>query len=173
MNDTMFNPPQRLWSRCAASAKRNGGTILGYTEVVQMMNGVAGNCGVFSTAMDISIFGQMMLNKGIYNGKRIFSPQIIEVMTKPDPKFPNVARGFGWDLGIPNSALRGDIFPIGGFGQVGWTGPSLWVDPDSETVIVIMANRLHPGKKIEPTHDYLLLRMKALITNIVAGSIID
>jgi CubicO group peptidase (beta-lactamase class C family) len=173
MNDTMFNPPKRLWSRCSTGATLAGKQILGICDVVRVMNGVGGNAGLFSTAKDISIFAQMLLKQGVYNGKRIFSPEIIEVMRKPNPLLPNVNRGFGWDLGIPNSAIRADIFPIGGFGQVGWTGPSVWMDPDSETSVVIMGNRLHPGKDIPPTHDFLLLNMKAYITNIVAGAIIN
>jgi CubicO group peptidase (beta-lactamase class C family) len=173
MNDTLYNPPKRLWSRCSTGATRDGKQILGFSEVAQVMEGVAGNTGLFSTAMDISIFAQMLLDQGVYNGKRIFSPEIIEIMSKPSSLLPTVMRGFGWDLGIPNSSLRADIFPIGGFGQVGWTGPSVWMDPDSGTSVVIMANRLHPGKDIPKTHDFLLLRMKAYITNIVAGAIRD
>ena len=82
-----------------------------------LLGGVAGHAGLFSTADDLAIFCQMILNGGSYNGVRILSPYSVERMTMPRGVPLNEMRGIGWDVGSAFSANRGDLFPLGTFGH--------------------------------------------------------
>ncbi len=110
------------------------------------MGGVAGHAGLFSTADDVSIFAQMLLNGGSYRDVQILSPLTVEKMTTPEtPLHKPVLRGLGWDIDSPYSTNRGDLFPIGSYGHTGFTGTSLWIDPVSKTYVIILTNRVHPN----------------------------
>jgi uncharacterized protein YbbC (DUF1343 family) len=112
------------------------------------MGGVAGHAGLFSTADDLTIFAQMLLNGGSYKRARILSPLTVEKMTSPQsPPDKMVVRGLGWDLDSPFASNRGELFGIGSFGHVGFTGTSIWIDPVTKTFIIILTNRVHPDGK--------------------------
>jgi uncharacterized protein YbbC (DUF1343 family) len=114
------------------------------------MGGVAGHAGLFSTAGDVSIFAQMLLNGGTYNGAHILSPLSIEKMTTTQtPPNKMILRGLGWDIASPFASNRGELFDVGSFGHTGYTGTSLWVDPVTNTYIVMLTNRVHPNNKGE------------------------
>ena len=109
------------------------------------MGGIAGHAGLFSTASDLGRFCQMLLDKGTWQGARIFSPLTIEKFTEPQsPPDQPILRGLGWDIDSPLSGNRGDLFPIGSWGHTGFTGTSLWLDPVSNTYVVLMTNAVHP-----------------------------
>jgi uncharacterized protein YbbC (DUF1343 family) len=109
------------------------------------MGGVAGHAGLFSTADDLAIFAQMLLNGGSYRNVQILSPLTVEKMTTPQtPYHKTVWRGLGWDIDSPFSSNRGDLFPIGSYGHTGFTGTSLWIDPFSRTYVILLTNRVHP-----------------------------
>ncbi len=187
MRDTGFNPEARLRSRIAPTEKRRGQmNYLGDSgenagpEVDQWlrgqvhdptsfrMNGVAGHAGLFSTANDLAIFCQMILNGGIYNGVRILSPMGVATMTRPRAIAENgSARGLGWDIATSFSTNKGDLFPLGSFGHTGFTGTSMWIDPASDSFVVFLSNRVHPDGKgdVGP--------LRGRIASIVAGSVTD
>ncbi|HKG12585.1 MAG TPA: exo-beta-N-acetylmuramidase NamZ domain-containing protein, partial [Pyrinomonadaceae bacterium] len=132
------------------------------------MGGVAGHAGLFSTADDLAVFCQMMLNGGEYNGARILSPLGVAEMTRPRQVTEDGgARGLGWDVNTTFSTNRGDLFPAGSFGHTGFTGTSIWLDPASETFVVFLSNRVHPDGKgdVGP--------LRARVANIVAGAVTD
>ncbi|HUZ94792.1 MAG TPA: sodium/solute symporter [Edaphobacter sp.] len=126
------------------------------------MGGVAGHAGVFSTASDVSLFAQALLDKLRHNtGPFPLKQSTLELMTEPEQ--PSSAestatiftpdgkttkgvatRGFGWDINSPFSRPRGGVFPIGSFGHTGFTGTSLWMDPASDTYVIILSNAVHP-----------------------------
>jgi uncharacterized protein YbbC (DUF1343 family) len=111
------------------------------------MGGVAGDAGLFSTADDLSRFCQMMLDKGIApSGVRIFSPSTIDLFTSPQsPPGEAAVRGLGWDIDSPFSGNRGELFPArGSYGHTGYTGTSLWLDPGSDTYVILLTNSVHP-----------------------------
>jgi uncharacterized protein YbbC (DUF1343 family) len=126
------------------------------------MGGVAGHAGVFSTAHDTSLFAQALLDKLLHNtGPFPLKQATLKLMTQPEQPSTAVvgatiftadgktttgvaARGFGWDINSAFSRPRGDVFPIGSFGHTGFTGTSLWMDPNSDTFVVILANSVHP-----------------------------
>jgi uncharacterized protein YbbC (DUF1343 family)/CubicO group peptidase (beta-lactamase class C family) len=108
------------------------------------MGGVAGHAGLFSTGDDLAKFAQALLN----GGGGILAPVMVEKMTQPEqPPAAPVLRGFGWDIDSPFSSNRGDLLPVGSFGHTGWTGTSMWIDPTTETYIILLTNAVHPRGK--------------------------
>ena len=131
------------------------------------MGGVAGHAGLFSTADDLAIFCQMILNKGEYNGVRILAPYTVERMVSAQNLPTSQMRGIGWDINTSFSSNRGDLFPVGTFGHTGFTGTSIWLDPASETFVVLLTNRVHPDGKGDVT------RLRSFVASIVAGAITE
>jgi len=131
------------------------------------MDTVAGHAGLFSTARDVAIYAQMLLNRGTYQGKRILSPAAVAAMTtSQSPRGSTSLRGLGWDVETSYSSPRGDLF-AGGFGHTGFTGTSLWVHPAAETFIVILSNRVHPDGKGDAAH------LRGVVANVVASALAD
>jgi uncharacterized protein YbbC (DUF1343 family)/CubicO group peptidase (beta-lactamase class C family) len=167
MRDTGFCPATILKGRIAPTEKRRGQlSYLGDTNTNAgpegeqwlrgevhdptsfRMGGVAGHAGLFSTADDLAIYSQMILNGGQYRGVRILSPMTVAEMTRPRlVSDQGWTRGLGWDINTSYSSNRGDLFPLGSFGHTGFTGTSIWIDPASETFIVFLSNRVHPDGK--------------------------
>lgn len=149
MNDTMFQPPAMLVPRIAPTERvRPGGAPLRgvvHDPTARNMGGIAGHAGVFSTADDLARYAQMMLNGGELNGVRLFSPLTIQKFTEPQsPPDQPILRGLGWDIDSPYSGNRGELFPLGSYGHTGFTGTSLWIDPSTQTYVILLANSVHP-----------------------------
>ena len=149
MKDTMFQPPPALAPRIAPTERVSGdspplrGVV--HDPTARNMGGVAGHAGVFSTANDLARFAQMMLNGGELDGVRIVSAATVQKFTEPQtPPDQPILRGLGWDVDSPYSGNRGELFPIGSFGHTGFTGTSLWIDPQSQTYVILLANSVHP-----------------------------
>jgi uncharacterized protein YbbC (DUF1343 family)/CubicO group peptidase (beta-lactamase class C family) len=147
MRRTSFRPPGS-WQALIAPTDYQG-SRLRWGEVsdptANRMGGVAGNAGVFSTADDLAIFMQMLLNGGTFQGKQILSAKAVAAMTKPYyVPGSSVQRGLGWDLESPYSKEHNAAFPKGSFGHTGYTGTSIWADPRSQTFLIILTSRLHP-----------------------------
>lgn len=112
------------------------------------MGGVAGHAGLFSTADDLARFCQMLLNGGMFNGRRILSASTVSRMTEPIVVSERGdTRGLGWDINTPFSSNRGELFSLGSFGHTGFTGTSIWIDPVSQTFVIFLSNRVHPDGK--------------------------
>ncbi|MFH1575006.1 MAG: serine hydrolase domain-containing protein [Acidobacteriota bacterium] len=131
------------------------------------MGGTAGHAGLFSSARDVALYAQMLLNEGVYGDRRVFAPATVRAMTSSQsPKQSASVRGFGWDIDTSYSAPRGDLFE-GGFGHTGFTGTSLWIHPPSATFVLILSNRVHPDGSGDVTH------LRGAVANIVAAAIRD
>lgn len=193
MNDTWFNNPELVkitrdrarsanldfsdWGfafidrieRTAPTENREGRWMRGevHDPRAYEMGGVAGHAGLFSTADDLAIFCQMILNKGEYNGKRVLAPYSIERMVSAQTLPTSQMRGIGWDINTSYSSNRGDLFPVGTFGHTGFTGTSIWLDPASESFVVLLTNRVHPNGKGDVT------RLRSFVASIVAGAITE
>jgi uncharacterized protein YbbC (DUF1343 family)/CubicO group peptidase (beta-lactamase class C family) len=176
MKDTGYKPDASLISRVAPTEKRGDKWMRGEVHDPRsyLLGGVAGHAGLFSTADDLAIYCQMILNLGEFHGARILSPMGVERMTQPRPTGGNAvdgaARGLGWDIFTGYSANRGDLFPIGSFGHTGFTGTGLWLDPSSETFVVFMSNRVHP--RLDPKKPADVTSLRGRVASIVAASII-
>jgi uncharacterized protein YbbC (DUF1343 family)/CubicO group peptidase (beta-lactamase class C family) len=187
MRDTGFRPGVALRRRVAPTEKRRGQlSYLGdspqnadadgdrwlrgevHDPTSYRMNGVAGHAGLFSTADDLAIFAQMILNGGRYRGKRILAPLTIAEMTRPRlVTDAGWSRGLGWDINSSFSTNRGDLFPLGSFGHTGFTGTSMWLDPASKMFVVFLSNRVHPDGKGD------VASLRGRVASIAAGSVTD
>ncbi len=193
MKDTGFKPDAALRERAAPTEPRSateaylGGKdtnpedqtmIQGFVHdpTAWRMGGVAGHAGLFSTADDLAVFCQMILNLGEFGGVRILSPLGVKTMTSdqvpaslsPDASpVVRVARGIGWDISSSYSSNRGDLFPDKSFGHTGFTGTDLWIDPSTQTFVIVLTNRVHPNGKGNVTP------LRGKIATIVAASILD
>jgi uncharacterized protein YbbC (DUF1343 family)/CubicO group peptidase (beta-lactamase class C family) len=147
MLHTRFVPPASWKPKIAPTQYDENDHMLHgvvHDPTARRMGGVAGHAGLFSTADDLSKFAQALLN----GGDGILSPLIVEKMTTPEqPPAAPVLRGFGWDIDSPFSSNRGDLLPVGSFGHTGFTGTSLWIDPTTQTYIILLTNAVHPRGK--------------------------
>ncbi|MGB9028955.1 MAG: serine hydrolase [Acidobacteriaceae bacterium] len=110
------------------------------------MGGVAGHAGLFSTADDLAIYAQSLLDRLAGRSSQFpLSRIVLQKMTSPEqPATGTALRGFGWDIDSPYSSNRGTLFPVGSFGHTGFTGTSLWIDPASDSYVIVLANSVHP-----------------------------
>ena len=146
MIDSMFQPPASLRDRIAPTETPLRGVV--HDPTARSMGGVAGDAGLFSTADDLARFCEMMLGKGSRQGVRIFSPLTVEKFTTPQsPPDQPILRGLGWDIDSPYSSNRGELFPIGSYGHTGFTGTSVWIDPNSQSYVILLTNSVHPGRR--------------------------
>jgi uncharacterized protein YbbC (DUF1343 family) len=136
MIESGFLPDQKLLPRIAPTQKLHG---VVHDPTTRFMGGVAGHAGLFTTADDLAKFARMILRKG----SPLFAPATIAAATKAQP--PAGLRGLGWDIDSPFSGNRGDLYPLGSFGHTGFTGTSLWIDPSSESYVILMSNAIHPN----------------------------
>jgi CubicO group peptidase (beta-lactamase class C family) len=147
MTDTGFLPPKEKLARIAPTEVVDGKPLRGvvHDPTARHMGGVAGHAGLFTTASDLARYARMLLNLGELDGVRIFQPETVKLMTSvATPAGIPAKRGLGWDIDTPFSGPRGEIFPIGSYGHTGWTGTSVWLDPDSRTFVIFLSNRNHP-----------------------------
>jgi uncharacterized protein YbbC (DUF1343 family)/CubicO group peptidase (beta-lactamase class C family) len=115
-----------------------------HDPTARRMGGVAGHAGLFSTADDLAKFAQALLS----GGGGVLAPLMVQKMTSPEqPPAAPVLRGFGWDIDSPFSSNRGDLLPLGSFGHTGFTGTSVWIDPTTQTYIILLTNAVHPRGK--------------------------
>jgi uncharacterized protein YbbC (DUF1343 family)/CubicO group peptidase (beta-lactamase class C family) len=153
MKDTRFRPPAAWRSRIAPTEQEAGmteplrGTV--HDPTTRFMGGVAGHAGLFSTAADLGRFAEMMLRLGAtQDGTPIFQSATVRKFTEPQtPMDQPILRGLGWDMDSRYSANRGELFPLGSYGHTGFTGTSLWIDPSSQTYVVLLANSVHPIRR--------------------------
>jgi len=122
------------------------------------LHGVAGHAGLFGTALDLYRYGQMWLNGGVAGETRILPEDLVAEATRVQIEHEGERRGLGWRL-APSDGGAGDEDSAKGlgpraFGHTGFTGTSLWIDPDAEVVIVLLPNRVHPTV----TTDYMKTR---------------
>jgi uncharacterized protein YbbC (DUF1343 family)/CubicO group peptidase (beta-lactamase class C family) len=147
MTHTRFLPPAAWRAKIAPTQyDENEHMLRGvvHDPTARRMGGVAGHAGLFSTADDLAKFAQALLN----GGGGILSPLLVEKMTQPEqPPSAPVLRGFGWDIDSPFSSNRGDLLPIGSYGHTGFTGTSMWIDPTTQTYIILLTNAVHPRGK--------------------------
>jgi uncharacterized protein YbbC (DUF1343 family)/CubicO group peptidase (beta-lactamase class C family) len=110
------------------------------------MGGVAGHAGLFSTADDLAIYAQSLLDRLAGRPSKFpLSRIVLQKMVAPEqPATGTALRGFGWDIDSPYSSNRGTLFPVGSFGHTGFTGTSLWIDPASDSYVIVLANSVHP-----------------------------
>ncbi len=170
MADTGFNPGPELLSRVAPTEWHDGTMLRGrvHDPTARRMGGVAGHAGLFASADDTALFAQTILDGGTRGETRILSPLAVFQMTRnQSPPGQADWRGIGFDIRSRFSSNRGDLFPVGSFGHTGFTGTSVWIDPGSETIVILLTNRVHPNGG----GNVVALRKK--VATVAAAAILD
>jgi CubicO group peptidase (beta-lactamase class C family) len=150
LHDTMYNPPASLWPRVAATEYQpwTGRTMIQGTvhdENAYCLGGVAGHAGVFSTAHDLAVVAQTILNGGRYGHTRIMGTDAVrQLMTNFNTAFPGDDHGLGFEL---NQRWYMDALssPVTN-GHTGYTGTSIVIDPLSHSFVILLTNRVHPTR---------------------------
>jgi len=170
MRYTTFNPDETLKLICVPTELQEDGLPLRgivHDPLARLQGGISGNAGLFATASDLARYCQMMLNGGILGETRILSPVTVSRMTQIIDTPAKAARGYGWVIKLGQSWVGGDLLPDGGYGHTGYTGTSIWIDPRTQTFIIILTNRVHPKDDGEVDS------LRSTIANIVASAIIE
>jgi CubicO group peptidase (beta-lactamase class C family) len=145
MNDTMFLPPRERMPTIAPTYGLRNELLSGIVqdENARLLGGVAGHAGLFSSGADLARFVLMMLNNGMLDGRYIFPERVVAQMTAPYfYSNGHVVRGLGWDILSPYSAPKGSIFSEMSFGHTGYSGSSIWIDPQRDLFVILLTTRL-------------------------------
>jgi beta-N-acetylhexosaminidase len=150
MKDSMYNPPKKLWPLIAPTEvdeRFRHRLIQGevHDENAYAIGGVSGHAGVFSTSPDLAAFCQMYLNGGVYAHHRIVQRATIEEFIQPQAVSQNT-RTIGWVVPTEGSS-SGHYFSAHSFGHTGFTGTSIWMDPDRQIFVVLLTNRVNPTRE--------------------------
>ena len=150
MKDSMYKPPKKLWPSIAPTEIDNNfrhrlvqGEV--HDENAFAIGGVSGHAGVFSTAPDLAALCQMLLNGGVYAHRRILRRATVAQFTTPQ-QLSGGARTLGWAVPTPGG-LSGHYFSAHSFGHTGFTGTSIWIDPERQLFVVFLTNRVHPTRE--------------------------
>lgn len=149
MTDTRYLPLAALKPRIAPTEQYppRGHPAHGevHDETAYTLGGVSGNAGLFSTGTDLAIFAQMMLNRGTYGGVRVIQDSTVR-------KFTQLVKGnrtYGWEMPMQERG-SGEFLSPNSFGHVGYTGTSLWIDPDRQLFVILLTNRVHEARARRP-----------------------
>jgi beta-N-acetylhexosaminidase len=150
MKDTMYRPPKKLWPDVAPTEIDNNlrhrlmhGEV--HDENAFAIGGVSGHAGLFSTAPDLAAFCQMLLNGGVYAHHRVLRRATITQFTTPQ-QLSSGTRTLGWAVPTEGGS-SGHYFSSHAFGHTGFTGTSIWIDPDRQLFVVLLTNRVHPTRE--------------------------
>ncbi len=170
MTETFFNPPKEFKNRCAPTEndtywrKR---LLIGevHDEASAMLGGVAGHAGLFSTADDLSKLLQMLLQKGMYQGKQYIKPSTVELFIKKQSE--QSSRALGWDTKVSEGySSAGSLFSDLSYGHTGYTGTSVWTDPTRNLFVILLTNRVYPTRE-----NTKLIRLRPVIHDAVIESL--
>jgi CubicO group peptidase (beta-lactamase class C family) len=149
MHDTQFRPSDSLVYRIAPTevSPPRGYPIDGevHDENAFALGGVAGHAGLFGTASDLAVFAQMMLNGGIYDGVRIVSDSAVRLFTAR----ASGDRALGWEVADGEHGA-GNYLSSSAYGHTGFTGTSIWIDPDRDMFVILLTNRVHAARAKRP-----------------------
>lgn len=149
MTNTYFLPPDSVYDRVAPtdrSARR--GSVVGaqvHDENAYVLGGVAGHAGLFGTADDLAVFAQMMLNGGMYGETRIVSEETVRLFTQRAAG----SRALGWEMAEGRHGAGEYLSPTA-YGHIGFTGTSLWIDPQRDMFVILLTNRVHAARVKRP-----------------------
>ena len=150
MNETFFNPPETLYERIPPTEddpwrqRMLHGVV--HDENAFALGGVAGHAGLFSSAHDLAIFAQMLLNGGAYDHTRLLQPETIAQFTRRQNRVSGSDRALGWDTRSAEGSSSGHFMSMRAFGHTGFTGTSIWIDPENRLFVVLLTNRVHPTR---------------------------
>ncbi|WP_156288226.1 serine hydrolase domain-containing protein [Oceanobacillus salinisoli] len=156
MNETMYNPPESLKHRIAATEYQpwtNRGLVWGevHDENAWSLDGVAGHAGVFSTASDLAILAHMYINNGKYGNTQLLQPETVKLLTENQiPEFPGNDHGLGWELS--QGWYMDGLSEASSLGHTGYTGTSIVINQSNDTIAILLTNRVHPTRETVSTN---------------------
>ncbi len=170
MNETFYRPNDSLRYRIAPTevTPPRGYPLRGevHDENAYALGGVAGHAGLFSTAADLSVFAQMMLNGGEYNGVQIITKPTVELFTSRS--FGH--RALGWDTAEGDYG-SGRYLGAAAYGHTGFTGTSMWIDPEREMFVILLTNRVHAARALRPAK--VISDVRADLSDAAVLSVLD
>ena len=137
-----------------------------HDENAFILGGVSGHAGLFSNATDIGSFAKFFLNEGIYLGRRYLKKNLIKEFTTKINNPVKSDRALGWDTPSIKGSSAGDCFSNISYGHLGFTGTSLWIDPEKEIIIVFLTNRVHPSRNKKGIYKVRRELHNSIMTNI-------
>ena len=171
MTDTYFRPDPSLTPRIAPTevTPPRGYPLRGevHDENAFALGGIAGHAGLFSTASNLAVFAQMMLNFGEYDGVRIVADSTVRLFTRRAAG----TRALGWDTCASEHGGCGQFLSERSFGHTGYTGTSLWIDPDRNLFVVLLTNRVHAARARRPA--LVIADVRADLADAASVSVID
>lgn len=151
LKDTLFRPGKELLPRIAPTEfdPWRGRVVRGevHDENAYALGGVAPHAGLFSTAGDLARFVQMILYGGVFEHHRLVSRATVELFTTRANVVPDSTRALGWDTKSAEGSSAGNLFSPSSFGHTGFTGTSIWVDPERQLFVILLTNRVHPTRE--------------------------
>lgn len=170
MTDSGYHPSPSLNPLIAPTQYDEHGAMLRgvvHDPTARRMGGVAGHAGLFSDASDMSLYAQALLDrlKGRPSRFPLRQDTLVLMTTPQQPTGKTDLRGLGWDIDTHYSSPRGDVFSRHSFGHTGFSGTSLWIDPDSDSFVLILTNRVHPSgghSVVQLRHDVATAAGRAL-----------
>jgi uncharacterized protein YbbC (DUF1343 family)/CubicO group peptidase (beta-lactamase class C family) len=146
MNDSSFVPGAALRARAVPTEMRAGDLLEGtvHDPRAAALEGVAGHAGLFSTAADLARFAAMLLAGGKAGDTVVLAPSTMRRMVEPHAVPGGSLRALGWDVRSSFSGARGELR---GFGHTGFTGTSIWIDPDADVAVIVLTSQRHPDGK--------------------------
>lgn len=152
LKDTRFAPlrglenPESLKTRIAPTEyDRAGGKHvhgIAHDRNARELGGVAGHAGLFSSARDLAVLAHMLLNEGEYKGRQYLKKETVKKFTT---RVPGVDRTLGWDVPHGDKSSAGIYFSRSAFGHTGFTGTSIWIDPERDLFVILLTNRVNPS----------------------------
>jgi CubicO group peptidase (beta-lactamase class C family) len=177
MSSTMYRPAKKLWPTIAPTEIDNQyrhrliqGEV--HDENAAAIGGVSGHAGVFSTAPDLASFCQMLLNGGVYGHHRILRRATVAEFTVPQ-ELSGGTRTLGWAVPTEGGS-SGHFMGPHTFGHTGFTGTSIWIDPDRQLFVVLLTNRVHPTRenqklaKVRPALHDAVMQSLGLVTPVTS-----
>jgi CubicO group peptidase (beta-lactamase class C family) len=149
MTQTRWNPPEEWLGKIPPTEQDpwRGRMVHGevHDENAAAMGGVSSHAGLFSTASDLAVFSQMLLNGGTYDHVRVLRRSTIDRWTRRQNRPEGSSRAIGWDTAHPSQSWT--MFSEAAFGHTGFTGTSVWIDPNRDLFVVLLTNRVHPTRE--------------------------
>lgn len=173
MNSTMFNPAKKgaVWFERSVPTeidtvfrkKTMKGEV--HDERAWKASGVSGHAGLFSNASDVAAWATMLLNGGAYAGSHFIKPETVKKFTVPPSR--KSTRGLGFDLKSPSGSSAGLLLSSKTFGHTGFTGTSVWIDPEKNVAVILLSNRIHPSRSFGTS----IGSIRASLADVVATAI--
>ncbi len=172
MKRTFYNPDSSLISEIVPTeiSEWHKKLVHGFVhdENTYVMGGISGHAGLFSTVRDLSVFCQMYLNRGLYDNTRILKTETIDLFTTRQNLIEGSTRALGWDTRSEQNSMAGDYMSMRAFGHSGFTGTTIWIDPENEVFVVLLTNRVHPTRE-----NRKISRVRPKVHNYVMKAVLD